>query len=226
MKNRLNTSMIKLIALCVLFVFAVIEYAIGSSTRGGRFFLGICVLTIGYYIYQTLHKEFGVNITKDGISINGKTRPQLISEIDEAMDRLVNLMGMKYNSLPKSAIDRYADLEQRYDGHQYTEKLLEDLIDMCERVEQYSGPASDRTGHTQGAAQTSKAKTTRAYNTNPVIKIISQYSFFTDCNNLEEVKKKYHTLSRIYHPDNVRTGNEEIFMTLDAQYTELSKRIV
>lgn len=44
--------------------------------------------------------------------------------------------------------------------------------------------------------------------------------FFASCNSKENLTKKYRELVKIYHPDNITTGNVENFRSLKAEYDE------
>lgn len=42
--------------------------------------------------------------------------------------------------------------------------------------------------------------------------------FFASCNTKEELAKKFRELAKIYHPDNVKTGNADIFKKVKVEY--------
>ncbi|MBP9995892.1 MAG: hypothetical protein KBT19_01290 [Lachnospiraceae bacterium] len=173
-------------------------------------------------------------------------RKDLITKTDIAMKNLVDLIGPKYTILPQAAIDKYIHLETMYDGRQYSDKLLADILDMCERVKRYDGPSGQKKNYSNMYGSTSsragsanrytkytnnsKSNTnnfnpTKNIKLNATQKIISEYSYYRECQNVSDVKKKYHELSRKYHPDNPLTGNEEIFIAIDEQYNQLIERI-
>ena len=55
--------------------------------------------------------------------------------------------------------------------------------------------------------------------TNP----IEDIDYFWDCRTKEDLKKRYRSLSKKYHPDNKDTGDEKVFVIINEQY---KKRIV
>lgn len=48
--------------------------------------------------------------------------------------------------------------------------------------------------------------------------------FFSSCKAKEELVKKYRELAKIYHPDNMATGNIENFRKLQAEYDLYNKK--
>lgn len=48
--------------------------------------------------------------------------------------------------------------------------------------------------------------------------------YFNGCNDYNSLKKKYKILSAKYHPDNTKTGNEEIFKEINSEYHSLKKK--
>ena len=47
-------------------------------------------------------------------------------------------------------------------------------------------------------------------------------NYFKDCRTIEEIKKIYRKLSKLYHPD-TNNGNDELFKALNNQYSEAIK---
>lgn len=237
-KDIIHNKYVQAIFFFVLGVLTVITMkegtVLGFHVMGGIFDrqCSYLILTASFYSFIEAVQSFL------GVQNKLKTLPELLfdrtetkqlrKETDEAMERLAEAMGKKYNSLPQAALDKYIHIEERYTAKQYSKKLLEEILDLMMRVERYEGTSSRRDysgneGKTENRRDERSGRTWTG--TNPTARIIAEYSFYTDCNNLDEVKKKYHKLSRMYHPDNTMTGNEEIFMELDAQYTELCNRI-
>lgn len=46
------------------------------------------------------------------------------------------------------------------------------------------------------------------------------YIYFSDCNTIEDIRKRYHELIKIYHPD-ATTGNTKKFQEIQNEYTRI-----
>ena len=58
----------------------------------------------------------------------------------------------------------------------------------------------------------------------PIIKENSVLTFFTGCNTLESVEKRYRSLCKIYHPD-VPSGDESTFKEVQREYHQLQRKM-
>ena len=82
----------------------------------------------------------------------------------------------------------------------------------------YSGGRSSAGSHTSGNRSSAGSRAFGAAATNP-----GSFDFFAGCNSMESADRKYKSLVKLYHPDNM-DGDTAALQEINAQYAEVKKR--
>lgn len=98
--------------------------------------------------------------------------------------------------------------EKKY--KQYSD--IHDDYDSSDSKEEYSYSYNRTENNSRSRSETRSSQANTSYRSN----------YFNGCKTNEEIKKRYKDLCKKYHPDNRKTGDEEVFKEIRAQYDELN----
>lgn len=155
-----------------------------------------------------------------------------------ALEDVVTYMEMYIQEIEEMDVDMYdADDRDAYEertawenearagmyGKEFQEDFQErDSYHEDSRYERQTGRQSQNNNQYGGYQQQNQQRQSYQQHSNSD-NFQSVDSYFTGCNSIEEVEKRYKALAKVFHPDS-QTGNDASFKQLQASYEEAKKK--
>ncbi len=204
----MNQYLIFVITAILIFIYIIYKPTKSKDSYIDNSYNGIAELNKYIQMYNSLLTRFDITATR----VN---RTCYKNKDTKSLKRLESLANEFMNTYPKCAnlIDEIKELEKydnRYERLIFDiKKIIADMEIILEKIEGLEYNSTDYSSND---------------NTNNYFELNDTYSsiYFSGCNTLDSLNKRYHILAKAYHPDN-NFGDQKTFQKMKNEYEELKK---